>query len=311
MVFRPTLSDFILKMPRGAQVIYPKDLGPILMLADIYPGVPRARVAASGPARCRWRMLRAGADIVGYELREDFADRAQQNVESFLGADALDRYRRRAARLLRRHRRDRARPRRARPARAVAGRASTPSGRCAPAASSSPTRRASSRRCSCARRLDGSALRMAETLEVLHRRLARRGPGGAPGPPDGRPHRVPHPRPLLGAERARERPRPPARRRRRAGRRRWLPPRLHDPRAVLGGPGASGLVVRRPGPASGARADRPGDHLARRARRVGVVVVLAAIGQAVGLLAGSRLAPDLRARSGGGRPTGRSVPSPA
>ena len=41
---RPTLADFVLKMPRGAQVIYPKDLGPILMLADIFPGRPGARV---------------------------------------------------------------------------------------------------------------------------------------------------------------------------------------------------------------------------------------------------------------------------
>jgi hypothetical protein len=44
--FRPTLSDFVLKMPRGAQVIYPKDLGPILMLADIFPGRPRPRSPA-------------------------------------------------------------------------------------------------------------------------------------------------------------------------------------------------------------------------------------------------------------------------
>ena len=42
---RPTLSEYILKMPRGAQVIYPKDLGPILMLADVFPG---ARVLESG-----------------------------------------------------------------------------------------------------------------------------------------------------------------------------------------------------------------------------------------------------------------------
>ena len=42
---RPTLADFVLKMPRGAQVIYPKDLGPMLMLADIQPGV---RVLESG-----------------------------------------------------------------------------------------------------------------------------------------------------------------------------------------------------------------------------------------------------------------------
>ncbi|HEY6416393.1 MAG TPA: tRNA (adenine-N1)-methyltransferase, partial [Acidimicrobiales bacterium] len=38
LAIRPTLADFVLKMPRGAQVIYPKDLGPILMLADIFPG---------------------------------------------------------------------------------------------------------------------------------------------------------------------------------------------------------------------------------------------------------------------------------
>src|SRR5437879_5493733 len=42
---RPTLSDFVLKMPRGAQVIYPKDLGPLLLIADIHPGV---RVLESG-----------------------------------------------------------------------------------------------------------------------------------------------------------------------------------------------------------------------------------------------------------------------
>ena len=42
---RPTLAEYILEMPRGAQVIYPKDLGPILMLADIYPG---ARILESG-----------------------------------------------------------------------------------------------------------------------------------------------------------------------------------------------------------------------------------------------------------------------
>ena len=35
---RPTLSDYVLEMPRGAQVIYPKDIGPILVLADVFPG---------------------------------------------------------------------------------------------------------------------------------------------------------------------------------------------------------------------------------------------------------------------------------
>ena len=92
VLFRPTLSEFILKMPRGAQVIYPKDIGPILMLADIAPGV-RVLESGVGSGALSMGMLRCGADIVGYELREDFAERAQQNVEKFLGADALQRYR--------------------------------------------------------------------------------------------------------------------------------------------------------------------------------------------------------------------------
>ncbi len=89
--FRPTLADFILKMPRGAQVIYPKDLGPILMLADIFPG---ARVLESGvgSGALSMTLLRAGAHIYGYELREDFAQKAVENVTSYLGADVLDRY---------------------------------------------------------------------------------------------------------------------------------------------------------------------------------------------------------------------------
>jgi tRNA (adenine57-N1/adenine58-N1)-methyltransferase len=88
----PTLEDFVLKMPRGAQVIYPKDIGPILVLADVYPG---ARVLESGvgSGALSAAMLRAGADIVGYELREDFANRARNNVTAFLGEAALERYR--------------------------------------------------------------------------------------------------------------------------------------------------------------------------------------------------------------------------
>jgi len=92
VAFRPTLSDFVLKMPRGAQVIYPKDLGPILLIADIFPG---ARVLESGvgSGALSMTMLRAGADIVGYELREEFAERAQANVRGFLGEGAAARYR--------------------------------------------------------------------------------------------------------------------------------------------------------------------------------------------------------------------------
>lgn len=89
---RPTLADYVLKMPRGAQVIYPKDLGPILLLADVFPG---ARVLESGvgSGACSTALLRAGAEVVGYEIREDFAERARANVEGFLGEEVLDRYR--------------------------------------------------------------------------------------------------------------------------------------------------------------------------------------------------------------------------
>jgi tRNA (adenine57-N1/adenine58-N1)-methyltransferase len=90
-VLRPTLAEFVLKMPRGAQVIYPKDLGPLLMLADIYPGV-RVFESGVGSGALSMTMLRAGAEIVGYELREEFAERAAANVEKYLGSAALDRY---------------------------------------------------------------------------------------------------------------------------------------------------------------------------------------------------------------------------
>ncbi|MFZ9885456.1 MAG: tRNA (adenine-N1)-methyltransferase, partial [Ilumatobacteraceae bacterium] len=92
IVLRPTLEDFVIQMPRGAQVIYPKDLAPICMMADIYPG---AKVFESGlgSGALSMTMLRYGAIIDGYEIREDFANRAQSNVREFLGADSLSRYR--------------------------------------------------------------------------------------------------------------------------------------------------------------------------------------------------------------------------
>ncbi|HWF16769.1 MAG TPA: tRNA (adenine-N1)-methyltransferase [Acidimicrobiales bacterium] len=87
LVLRPTLSDVVLKMPRGAQVIYPKDLGAILIAADIGPG-QRVLEAGVGSGALSMTVLRAGASIVGYELREDFAARATANVTATLGPDA-------------------------------------------------------------------------------------------------------------------------------------------------------------------------------------------------------------------------------
>lgn len=89
IALRPTLAEYVLEMPRGAQVIYPKDLGPILMLADVFPG---ARVLESGvgSGALTMALLRAvgpTGSVAGYELRPDFADRAQRNIEGMLGTD--------------------------------------------------------------------------------------------------------------------------------------------------------------------------------------------------------------------------------
>ncbi len=91
IALRPTLEDFVVEMPRGAQVIYPKDLAPICMLADIGPGV-RVFETGIGSGALSMTMLRYGAEIVGFEIREDFANRARKNVRSFLGDAALERY---------------------------------------------------------------------------------------------------------------------------------------------------------------------------------------------------------------------------
>ena len=87
VVLRPTLADVVLKMPRGAQVIYPKDLGAILLAADIGPDM-RVLEAGVGSGALSMAMLRAGADVTGYELREDFAAHARSNVTDWTGAAA-------------------------------------------------------------------------------------------------------------------------------------------------------------------------------------------------------------------------------
>jgi tRNA (adenine57-N1/adenine58-N1)-methyltransferase len=89
LVLRPTLGEYVLEMKRGAQVIYPKDLGPILLRADVYPG---ARVLESGvgSGALTMALLRAvgpTGHVTGYELRADFAQRARRNVEGYLGPD--------------------------------------------------------------------------------------------------------------------------------------------------------------------------------------------------------------------------------
>jgi len=94
IAYRPSLADFILKMPRGAQVIYPKDVGYIVVEADIYPGATVLE-AGTGSGALTLALVRAVGErgtVITYEAREEFAARARANIESFLGKipDELD-----------------------------------------------------------------------------------------------------------------------------------------------------------------------------------------------------------------------------
>jgi tRNA (adenine57-N1/adenine58-N1)-methyltransferase catalytic subunit len=85
LVFRPLLSEFVVSMPRGAAVVYPKDSAQIVALADIFPGA-RVVEAGVGSGALTCSLLRAVGPtglVSSYERRQEFADVAQQNVEQF------------------------------------------------------------------------------------------------------------------------------------------------------------------------------------------------------------------------------------
>jgi tRNA (adenine57-N1/adenine58-N1)-methyltransferase len=87
LVLRPTFGDYVLKMPRGAQVLYPKDLALIPMWADVYPGA-RVFEAGTGSGALTMALLRAVGPrglVVTYEARDDFARTAALNIERYLG----------------------------------------------------------------------------------------------------------------------------------------------------------------------------------------------------------------------------------
>jgi tRNA (adenine57-N1/adenine58-N1)-methyltransferase len=87
LVFRPTYAQLIPNLPRQAQPIYPKDVGPILLWGDIRPGDLVVEVG-TGPGALTLALLRAVGPtgrLVSYEAREDFAQLARQNVARFFG----------------------------------------------------------------------------------------------------------------------------------------------------------------------------------------------------------------------------------
>ncbi len=87
LVLRPLLSDFVLSMPRGATVVYPKDAAAIVGLADVFPGaqVVEAGLGSGALAISLLRAVGPGGHLTSFERRADFADIARANVERFLG----------------------------------------------------------------------------------------------------------------------------------------------------------------------------------------------------------------------------------
>jgi tRNA (adenine57-N1/adenine58-N1)-methyltransferase catalytic subunit len=87
LALRPLLADFVLSMPRGAAVVYPKDAAQIIAMGDVFPGA-RVVEAGAGSGALTCSLLRAVGDtgrVVSYERREDFAEVARRNVERFFG----------------------------------------------------------------------------------------------------------------------------------------------------------------------------------------------------------------------------------
>ena len=87
LAMRPLLTDFVMSMPRGAAIIYPKDAAQILGQADIFPGATVVEAGVGSGALSLWLLRALGADgrLISFERRAEFADVARANVTAFLG----------------------------------------------------------------------------------------------------------------------------------------------------------------------------------------------------------------------------------
>ncbi|MFJ4225064.1 tRNA (adenine-N1)-methyltransferase [Microbacterium sp. NPDC089695] len=87
LALRPLLRDFAMSMPRGAAIVYPKDAAQIVMQADVFPGsvVVEAGVGSGALSLSLLRAIGHDGRLVSFERREDFADVARANVETFFG----------------------------------------------------------------------------------------------------------------------------------------------------------------------------------------------------------------------------------
>ncbi len=87
LALRPLLTDYVLSMPRGAAVIYPKDSAQIIAWGDIFPGA-RVLEAGAGSGALTCSLLRAvgpAGSVLSYEVRDDHLEHAERNVLRFFG----------------------------------------------------------------------------------------------------------------------------------------------------------------------------------------------------------------------------------
>jgi len=86
--FKPLLGDFVLSMPRGATIVYPKDAAMIVGVADIFPGakVIEAGVGSGALTISLLRAIGPQGQLDSFERREDFADIARENVQTYFGS---------------------------------------------------------------------------------------------------------------------------------------------------------------------------------------------------------------------------------
>ena len=87
LALRPLLRDFVMSMPRGAAIVYPKDAAQIVTQADVFPGatVVEAGVGSGALSLSLLRAIGPSGRLVSFERRDDFAEVASANVETFLG----------------------------------------------------------------------------------------------------------------------------------------------------------------------------------------------------------------------------------
>lgn len=89
LALRPLLNDFVMSMPRGAAIIYPKDAAQILAFGDIFPGATVVEAGVGSGALSLWllRAIGPAGRLHSFERRDEFAQVARGNVTSFLGGD--------------------------------------------------------------------------------------------------------------------------------------------------------------------------------------------------------------------------------